>query len=68
MVVVALALLCAVIAAYAFVKYRRRKFDAEQTARIRARARRRWSKFLDGERPEPPHDETWVEYQERKRR
>lgn len=68
MLIVALIVLgLAVAAGVFFMKRRRAKFDAEQTARTRA-ARRRWSGWLDGKRPEPPHDETYVEYQERKRR
>jgi hypothetical protein len=67
MLIAALVLVCVLAAGFVFVKHRRKKFNAEETARMRARARRRWSKWLDGQ-PEPPHDETWVEYQERKRR
>jgi hypothetical protein len=68
MLIAVLILLCLALAAGVyFAKRRREKFDAEQTARTRA-ARRRWSNWLDGEKPEPPHDETYVEYQERKRR
>jgi hypothetical protein len=58
-----------IVVAIAYVLMRRRRrFNVEETARLRARARRRWSEWLDGKGPEPPHDETWVEYQERKRR
>jgi hypothetical protein len=68
MVVAAVLFLCVIVAAYVFARRKRTKFNAEETARVRAQARRRWSKWLDGDKPEPPHDETWVEYQERKRR
>jgi hypothetical protein len=68
MLSLAIIVICLAVIAYAVVaRIRRAKFDAEETARIKA-ARKRWSKWLEGDGPEPPHDETWVEYQERKRR
>jgi hypothetical protein len=52
---------------YLFMKRSREKFNAEETARMRARARKRWAERLGG-KGDDPHEETWVEYQERKRR
>jgi len=68
MLVAAAVLLVCVVAIWfvARAQRRRARFNAEATARLRAR--RRWSNWLDTSEPEPPHDETWVEYQERKRR
>ena len=67
MLIAAILLVCIVAIAFAVRAQRRRaKFNAEATARVRAR--RRWSNWLDTSQPERPHDETWVEYQERKRR
>jgi hypothetical protein len=59
---------CALVIAFAYAKRRRTKFNAEATARMRAISRRRWSQWLEEGKPEPPHEETYVEYQERKRR
>jgi hypothetical protein len=68
MLVPAIVLVCLLAIGIAYLKYRRNKFNAEATARMRARARRRWSQWLEEGKPEPPHDETWAEYQEKKRR
>jgi hypothetical protein len=68
MLVAVIVLVCVLATGIAYLKHRRSKFNAEATARMRARSRQRWSQWLEGDKPEPPHDETWAEYQEKKRR
>lgn len=68
MLVAALVVFLAVVIAIAYFQRKRAKFNAEATARMRAKSRQKWSKWLDDGPPDKQHDETWVEYQERKRR
>lgn len=71
MVVTAIVVVCVIVVFYVWAKRSRTRFNAEETARMRAKSRRRWSEWLDDDKKktaERQHDETWVEYQERKRR